>query len=120
MRKPPRWFLVLMPTVPYVASFVLPVEANWEEWPINSGLIGVPIKILVALSYGGERLGWTAWLFLPVLLANPMIVVGILLVWSGRHRFAIGFGIAALVLTIWFPFLLRDCVTMPCWWAWQA
>ena len=123
-KKRPSPSLLLLPTIFYVLSFLVP---HGREGHIGDGFslfvaggmcafVGIPTALTHGDSDGAMLSIALCW------LANPLFWIGVILLQRGRYATAFGFGIGASALAMQIPFLkyIKDLDAEPCWYAWTA
>ena len=119
----PGWRLLLVPFIPYLLSFVIPVKTSKS---LEFGFVMFQNQLyslchpMAWQSDIGELMAAITW------LANPMFWLGYLAMMRGRFAVAIIFGLGATLLGFFPPVLnyisgKNVFPVMPyCWWAWLA
>ena len=119
----PGWRLLLLPAIPYLLSFAIPVVTP-ESMEFGAVVFQNQLYLLchpMALSEdSGKLLAAMTW------LANPLLWLGYFAMAFGRYGVAIIFGLGATFLAMFPPVLTyfsgkNVFPEMPyCWWAWLA
>jgi hypothetical protein len=119
----PGWRLLLLPAIPYLLSFAIPVVTP-ESMEFGAVVFQNQLYLLchpMALSDdSGKLMAAMTW------LANPLLWLGYFAMAFGRYAVAIIFGLGATFLAMLPPVFTyfsgkNVFPEMPyCWWAWQA
>ena len=119
----PGWRLLLVPVIPYLLSFVIPVKTSAS---LEFGAVVFQNQLhclchpMALVSDSGKLMTAMTW------LANPLLWFGYLAMAFGRYAVAILFGLGATFLAVFPPvstyFSGKNVFPeMPyCWWAWLA
>jgi hypothetical protein len=119
----PGWRLLLVPFIPYLLSFVIPVKTPES---LEFGFVVFQNQLyslchsLARLKDIGDLMAAMTW------IANPLLWLGYFAMMRGRYAVAIIFGLGATLLALVppvFTYISGKNVfpEMPyCWWAWLA
>jgi hypothetical protein len=119
----PGWRLLLVPFIPYLLSFVIPVKTSQS---LDFGFVVFQYELyalchpVASLKDTGDLMAAMTW------LANPLFWLGYFAMVRGRYAVAIIFGVGATLLALVPP--VSSYVSgknvfpeMPyCWWTWLA
>jgi hypothetical protein len=119
----PGWRLLLVPLIPYLLSFVIPVRTP-DSVDLGFVFFRNQLYLLCHPTTWSESTG--RWMGAMTWIANPLLWLGYFAMMRGRYAVAILLGLGAALIALCMPvvaYISGENVFpfMPyCWWAWLA